>query len=222
MKFKDLVKICDSVESIINWLIQVGLILNLRASICKSCGFGVFGLRKDSSYSSDGHVWRCSNKKCNKKVSIRKSSWFENHNLTLEKIVCITYFWVYKCTQDFVIHELEISQKTITDWYNFGREVCEIYLEKYGSNIIGGPGKIVEIDESKFGKRKYHKGRRVDGVWVFGGIERDSKNCFFVSVADRTADTLVTIIKKHIRPGTTIISDCWKAYSSLSNEEFQH
>ena len=24
-----------------------------------------------------------------------------------------------------------------------------------------------------------HKGRRKDGVWVFGGIERDSKNCFF-------------------------------------------
>jgi hypothetical protein len=41
MKFKDLVKICDSVESIINWLIQVGLTLNICASICKSCDFGV-------------------------------------------------------------------------------------------------------------------------------------------------------------------------------------
>lgn len=40
---------------------------------------------------------------------------------------------------------------------------------------VGGPGKVVEIDESKFGKRKYHKGRRKDGVWVFAGIERDTK-----------------------------------------------
>ena len=33
----------------------------------------------------------------------------------------------------------------------------------------GGPGKVVEIDKSKFGKRKYHPGRSVDGHWAFGG-----------------------------------------------------
>ena len=40
---------------------------------------------------------------------------------------------------------------------------------------IGGENIIVECDESKFGKRKYqkgHRGHRVDGVWVFGLVER--------------------------------------------------
>ena len=60
---------------------------------------------------------------------------------------------------------------------------------------IGGPGKHIEIDESKFGKRKYHRGKRVDGVWVFGGIERESKRCFFEIVSDRSAETLIPIIK---------------------------
>ena len=80
----------------------------------------------------------------------------------------------------------------------------------------------MEIDESKFGKRKFHKGRRVDGVWVFGGIQRDTKECFFKCVADRTANTLVSIISENILPGTTVISDCWKAYSSLNSEGFSH
>lgn len=30
---------------------------------------------------------------------------------------------------------------------------------------------VVQIDESKFGKRKCHRCRRVNGVWVFGMIE---------------------------------------------------
>ena len=86
----------------------------------------------------------------------------------------LTYFWVYRAEQDFVKHELGILHTTIVDWYNFSREVCISILEVY-SQQIGGPGKVVETDESKFGKKKFHKGRRVDGVWVFGGIQRDTK-----------------------------------------------
>ena len=222
LKLKDLSKKCESIESVIDWLFGLGLLLNLSSCICNFCKAGHFGLRKDSSYSRDNYIWRCSNKKCNKKISLRRGSWFENHNLTLEQIIYITYFWVYKCNQEFVIHELEICQRTIVDWYNYAREICLTILEKRSDNVIGGPGKTVEIDESKFGKRKYHKGRKVDGVWVFGGIERDSKKCFFTCVADRTANTLVFIIKDHIKPGTTIISDCWKAYSPLDKEGFSH
>ena len=42
---------------------------------------------------------------------------------------------------------------------------------------IGGIGKRLmnQIDESKFGKRKYSRGRRVEGQWVFGGIEEEGR-----------------------------------------------
>ena len=105
------------------------------------------------------------------------------------------------------------------DWCNFAREVCATILEN-NTEAIGGEGKIVKIDESKFGKRKYHRGRRVDGVWVFGGIERGSRKCFLVTVEDRTADTLIPIIKQYILPGTKIIG--WKSYSALSEEGYIH
>ena len=37
-----------------------------------------------------------------------------------------------------------------------------------------------------------------------------------VVVADRSAATLVAIIQTYILPGTLIISDEWRAYSTLS------
>ena len=120
------------------------------------------------------------------------------------------------------MHELDISAPTIVDWYNYAREVCTEILCQNENSVIGGKDIVVEIHESKFGKRKYHKGRKVDGVWVFGGIERDSKKCFFKTVEDRKAETLISIIKEHIKPGTTIISDCWKAYNRLEEEGFKH
>lgn len=50
---------------------------------------------------------------------------------------------------------------------------------------LGGTGIVVEIDESKFGKRKYHRGHYVEGQWVFGGYERGTGRVFMVAVEER-------------------------------------
>nr|XP_034194197.1 uncharacterized protein LOC117610669 [Osmia lignaria] len=60
------------------------------------------------------------------------------------------------------------------------------------------------------------------GKWVFGGYERGSKKVFIVAVENRKAQTLLNVIKKWILPGTTIISNCWKAYNCLNNEGYKH
>ena len=44
------------------------------------------------------------------------------------------------------------------------------FLEGSSQNI-GGPNKIIEIDESKIGRRKYNRGHPVQGQAVFGGVE---------------------------------------------------
>lgn len=82
---------------------------------------------------------------------------------------------------------------------------------------IGGPGTIVEIDEAQFGKRKYNRGRLVEGSWVLGGIQRDTKKCFLAVCPDnkRSERALLPIIQQYVAPGTTIITDKWKAYINL-------
>ena len=50
-----------------------------------------------------------------------------------------------------------------------------------------GTSVVVEIDETKFFHRKYHRGQWRPGHWVFGGIERGSGKCFLVEVPDRRA-----------------------------------
>ena len=80
----------------------------------------------------------------------------------------------------------------------------------------------MEIDESKFGKRKYNVGRVIEGQWVFGAICRGTRDFFMVPVGNRSAGTLLKIIKDRVKPGSTIISDCWRAYDCLESEGYQH
>ena len=167
--YDDLAKLCESKEKIHGWLRDRGLIGDFNGP-CGNCGDGFIHLRKDSS-KSDSFVWRCTRKICGFKVSIREGSWFAKSKLSLETITKLTYYWVYKLPQEFVRRELGLGEHTSVDWNNFCREVC-CEIVQLDCEKIGGPGRVVEIDESKFGKRKYHRGRRVDGVWVFGGIER--------------------------------------------------
>lgn len=68
----------------------------------------------------------------------------------------------------------------------------------------------------KFGKRKYNRGRQVEGHWVFGGTERITGECFLVEVEHRDATTLLPLIQQHIRPGSVVFSDEWAAYRRIT------
>ena len=56
----------------------------------------------------------------------------------------------------------------------------------------------------------------------FGGICRETKEMFLVSVEKRDKSTLLPIIKQRIKQGTTIVSDGWAAYKTLKSEGYSH
>ena len=76
-----------------------------------------------------------------------------------------------------------------------------------------GHRSIVVIDESVFFKRKYNRGRIQNNQWFIGGIERGTRNCFIVPVENRNAVTISRILTRFIRPGSMVVTDCWRAYS---------
>lgn len=188
---------------------------------------------KDVKDRKDRLSWRCrkthkveanGRSYCKKdvKVTIRDGTWLLHCNLTLEEIILLLYCWSNDYTSQQIAHEVGCTDKTVIEWSSFLRESCmSIMLDK--SEQIGGPEIEVEIDESKFGKRKYYRGHRVEGQWIFGGREKvDKSKVFMVPVHDRKKTTLLPLIKRYIKQGSIIHSDCWAAYNDLKKMGYKH
>jgi hypothetical protein len=62
------------------------------------------------------------------------------------------------------------------------------------SQKIVGPNKTVEINDSKLGWRKYNRGQKVKGQWVFAGDERESGKEISSSVSGQTAVMLMAVL----------------------------
>lgn len=182
----------------------------------------------------DRWKWRCyhfttiskkkggGRKRCNYGVSLITGTFFAKTHLPLVTVCKFLSLWLDHIPLNTIGKQIRVSGcATLVDWAKFSRGVCfdDLVVRR---KPIGGVGKIVEIDESKFGKRKYHRGKRVEGQWVFGAYDRETGESFMVPVDKRDSATLVPIIQNWILPGTTIISDCWKSYDCLKDTGYIH
>ncbi|XP_023239048.1 uncharacterized protein LOC111637718 [Centruroides sculpturatus] len=160
---------------------------------------------------------------CGWSKSIWAGTFFSHSNLSLVTLWRFIFsLLVWKPPRQATLHRfLGLSKRTIVDWYSFYREVC-VHDVSSQTEKLGGEGRVVEVDEAKIGRRKYHKGRISEGQWIFGGIERESRKRFLVPVETRDSQTLLSVLKEWVLPGTTVISDCWKAYDCLQTEGFHH
>ena len=113
--------------------------------------------------------------------------------------------------------------QTAVDWKNFCRDVRTEYVLAHPVTL-GGPGIIIEIDESLFCRRKHTVGRVVLEQWVFGGIKvgTPARKGFLVAVDRRNAATLLPILQQYVLPGTTVVSECWAAYNTIRQIGYQH
>ncbi len=189
-------KLCSEVltdeESTITWLKRRGLLKDRL--YCTKCSTACRFIPRKESFA-----WRCPRKGCQAVHSLREGSFYAGSHLKVDDILAVTYWWATGQPVGNAMRETSHSSNSIMDWYNFHRDVCMQFFIDHPVQI-GERGKVVEIDESKFGKRKFNRGRRVDGHWVFAGIERGSSEAFMVEVSDRSAATLLPLIQHHGSP----------------------
>jgi ISXO2-like transposase domain len=209
---------CDSLSTIlyseeacIQWLIDNRMLDAVAA--CGACGGEVV---------LSGKFYNCRSRSCRKRVSVFRNSFFALSKLPLTKVMQIGYYWLGGSGRDEIMRFTGISNKTSTSYIKYFRQLVSSSIET-DDTMIGGDGVVVEVDESKFGKRKYHRGHRVEGVWVVGGVERTASRMMFAEVVqDRSATTLRDVLVRHVRSGTVILTDMWKGYSDLHSIGLTH
>lgn len=201
----------------IEFCMNIGM---LRREIsCTSCGRNMSLVK--GGHCQDNFRWRCG-RPCRKEVSIRKGTFFEKSNLKLKKIIRLIYYWAFEeASHKKIKRELRLGEQTIVDWKNFLRDICTEKLLRTPT-ILGGLNHVVQIDETLMTRRKYNVGRLIREVWVFGGIDCQTKQCFLIEVSDRSAQTLMPLICEYVLPHTTVVSDCWAAYNQIQLYGYDH
>ncbi|CAC5422633.1 unnamed protein product [Mytilus coruscus] len=107
--------------------------------------------------------------------------------------------------------------------FHYLREVCSTKLIQTPAQL-GGPGVVVQIDESLFNhKAKHNRGRRAkkEGeLWVFGLADTSFKPAitYMELVPKRNKETLLPIIQRIVKPGSIVYSDQWRAYNKIQDE----
>ena len=148
---RDLIRLCGDADGVLRWLAQHGLIHNqLR---CDNCDIDMTLQSRSQQRFVDGYVW--ASPRCRRQKSVTCDSFFAGSKLPLIKLVDCIYWWSRQLKQSDVSVETGISVKSLIDWHNFIRDVCCQYLLDHPV-MMGGPGAVVEINESKFMYQKYH------------------------------------------------------------------
>lgn len=216
--YPHLVRVGSDKVKLLNFALANGLIKRTQYCVRRYCRRKMTIISDKST--ADGFRFRCT--RCRSTKSLRKSSFFEQSKLTLAQILYITYCWAAKVSVMSAVYMSGVCRNSISQWYQYLRELCSKELIECTDYFLGGPGVVVQIDDSLVAKRKYNDGRIVEQRWIFGIYDTEKKVGHIQLVNDRTADTLIPIVQNNVHPGSTIYSDKSSAYRQLEDLGFQH
>lgn len=216
MRHRELVGLTRNYRSTIEFLMNRGY---LRSEIrCQRCPTQIMKVY----FKNERALFKCC--RCTTTNSIFYKTIFQSCNKDISEILDVIYFWCMDQVQSITGFESGISNKnTISRWYSKLNELSGRIMRGLNpTGKIGGPGHVIQIDESKFSKRKFGVGRIVRSPWIVGMIDVETREVCFVETFFRNSETLNDIIHNHINEGSILITDCWAGYNNLQNLGFQH
>jgi hypothetical protein len=167
-------------------------------------------------------MYRCSRLDCRKEWSCLHETFFANSKLPLHKSLFLAYHWLARSSHATICAIGSFSPGSVTKYFKYLRQLIADSLNEEDF-LIGGPGIRVQLDECKLGKRKFNRGHRVEGTWVFGGVEiTEQRKVFLKIVEKRDRETLHNIILRHVLPGSIVITDFWKGYLGIEEHGYTH
>ena len=98
----------------------------------------------------------------------------------MHKMLGLMYFWASETGNWDTIDHLGVSSATVAQWYQYFRDVCTWKLMQTPL-VLGGVGKVFQIDESVMVKAKYNRGHRSSQRWVFSVYDPETKHMELVN-----------------------------------------
>jgi transposase-like protein len=125
-----------------------------------------------------------------------------------------------------------VSAKNLKDSLGFGSyQTIWGWLHKFRSVMVR-PGRdrlqgSVEVDETYIGGESEGKRGRGAGkkVLVAVAVEGENKKLGRVRlrcISDASAESLIPFVSENVEPGSKVVTDGWKAYSSLASVGYAH
>ena len=88
---------------------------------------------------------------CRKSVALREGTFFENTKISLKQWIVLLYWWAGEYAVSDAAQEAEVDEKTAIQTYQYCRDICSWrLLNRDAPLMLGGPGVVVQIDESLF------------------------------------------------------------------------
>ena len=215
-QIRAIVQQCASPRRALEWFLD--RIIDNNRPMCSSCRIPLSVIR----INRIPNRWRCS--RCRRSFGIFHNTIFDGRRTPFHKVLLLILLLYLQVSQTTIRYLCNVSRPTIMYYQRISRL---INLSAFHSEhlSLGGPNMRVQIDEAILQKRKYHRGRKKPQISIFGAIQegsRQEQRLFLKRVKSRTAATLIPIIKSLIKPETTIVSDEWRAYFSLSEIGYSH